>query len=151
MKRSNELLLIKVTDLVPSPHNVRRYPPGAVDELAALIASQGLLHDLKVTELVSGRGKRRAVRFGVVAGERRRRALVQLQAEGRLPKDHAVRCELVPPERALEVSLAENSAREAMHPADEFEAFNTLIARGRGVEDGAARFGVSVLTVQRRL
>ena len=27
------------------------------------------------------------------------------------------------PERALEVSLAENSGREAMHPADEFEAF----------------------------
>ena len=38
-----------------------------------------------------------------------------------------------------------------MHPADEFEAFSTLIAEGKGVEDVAARFGVSVLTVQRRL
>ena len=38
-----------------------------------------------------------------------------------------------------------------MHPADEFEAFKGLIADGKGVEDVAARFGVSVLTVQRRL
>ncbi|MBE0549713.1 MAG: chromosome partitioning protein ParB, partial [Rubrivivax sp.] len=74
-----------------------------------------------------------------------------LQQRGRLPKQHEVLCELVPPERALEVSLAENSGREAMHPADEFEAFESLIDDGRGVEDVAARFGVSVLTVQRRL
>jgi len=38
-----------------------------------------------------------------------------------------------------------------MHPADEFEAFKTLIDEGKGIEDVAARFGVSVLTVQRRL
>lgn len=38
-----------------------------------------------------------------------------------------------------------------MHPADEFEAFRTMTAEGKGVEDVAARFGVSVLTVQRRL
>jgi ParB family chromosome partitioning protein len=38
-----------------------------------------------------------------------------------------------------------------MHPADEFDAFRALIDEGKGVEDVAARFGVSVLTVQRRL
>jgi len=38
-----------------------------------------------------------------------------------------------------------------MHPADEFEAFKALIDEGKGVEDVAARFGVSMLTVQRRL
>ncbi|MDP1899284.1 MAG: chromosome partitioning protein ParB [Rubrivivax sp.] len=38
-----------------------------------------------------------------------------------------------------------------MHPADEFEAFKAMIGDGKGVEDVAARFGVSVLTVQRRL
>ena len=35
--------------------------------------------------------------------------------------------------------------------APEFEAFKALIDEGKGVEDVAARFGVSVLTVQRRL
>jgi len=38
-----------------------------------------------------------------------------------------------------------------MHPADEFEAFKALIVEGKGVEDVAARFGVSMLTGQRRL
>ena len=60
-------------------------------------------------------------------------------------------CRVVTSGRLRSVSLAENSGREAMHPADEFEAFKALIDEGKGVEDVAARFGVSVLTVQRRL
>ena len=104
-----------------------------------------------VTEQEVGRGRARKLKSAAAAGERRRRALLLLQQRGRLPKDHEVLCALVPPGRALEVSLAENSGREAMHPADEFEAFKALIDEGKGVEDVAARFGVSVLTVQRRL
>ncbi len=151
MEHTKELLSISLSNLVPSPYNVRRHSVGQVEELAALIGSQGLLHPLIVTEHVAGRGKARKVRFAVAAGERRRRALLLLQQRGHLPKAHEVLCELVPPERALEVSVAENSGREALHPADEFEAFKVLIDEGKGVEDVAARFGVSVLTVQRRL
>jgi ParB family chromosome partitioning protein len=136
---------------VPSPYNARRHAAGQVEELAALIDAQGLLHNLVVTEQVVGRGKASKVRFAVAAGERRRRALLLLQQRGRLPKTHEVLCELVPPERALEVSVAENSGREALHPADEFDAFKAMIAEGKGIEDVAACFGVSVLTVQRRL
>lgn len=151
MEHTKELLSISLSNLVPSPYNVRRHSAGQVDELAALIGSQGLLHPLIVTEHIAGRGKARKVRFAVAAGERRRRALLLLQQRGHLPKAHEVLCELVPPERALEVSVAENSGREALHPTDEFEAFKVLIDEGKGVEDVAARFGVSVLTVQRRL
>ena len=151
MEHSKELLSISLSNLVPSPFNVRRHSAGQVEELAALIGSQGLLHPLIVTEHAAGRGKSRKIRFAVAAGERRRRALVLLQQRGCLPKGHEVLCELVPPERALEVSVAENSGREALHPADEFDAFKALIDEGKGIEDVAARFGVSVLTVQRRL
>ncbi len=151
MKHTKEMLLIKVEDLVPSPYNVRRYSAGQVEELAALIASQGLLQNLIVTEQVVGRGKRQETKFGVVAGERRRRALVLLQQRKELPAGHEVLCELVGAERAMEISLAENSGREAMHPADEFEAFHALVQQGRGIEDVAARFGVSPMVVQRRL
>lgn len=151
MKHTKEMLLIKVEDLVPSPYNVRRYSAGQVEELAALIASQGLLQNLIVTEQVVGRGKRQETKFGVVAGERRRRALVLLQQRQQLPAGHEVLCELVSAERAMEISLAENSGREAMHPADEFEAFHALVQQGRGIEDVAARFGVSPMVVQRRL
>ena len=151
MEHTKELLSVPLASLVPSRFNVRRHSVGQVEELAALIEAQGLLHNLVVTEQEVGRGKSRKLKFAVAAGERRRRALLLLQQRGRLPKEHEVLCELVPPERALEVSLAENSGREAMHPADEFEAFKGLIDEGKGVEDVEARFGVSMLTVQRRL
>lgn len=160
MEHTKELVSVPLAALVASPLNVRRYSSGQVEELAALIDSQGLLHNLVVTEQTRrpGRGRgdsegsvRTRVRFAVAAGERRRRALLLLQSRGRLPKDHEVLCELVPPERALEVSIAENSGREPLHPADEFDAFKAMIDEGKGIEDVAARFGVSVLTVQRRL
>jgi ParB family transcriptional regulator, chromosome partitioning protein len=156
MEHTKELLSVPLSALVASPFNVRRYASGQVEELAALIDSQGLLHNLVVTEQVGRRGKVAAsgagkVRFAVAAGERRRRALLLLQSRGRLPKDHEVLCELVAPERALEVSIAENSGREPLHPADEFDAFKAMIDEGKGIEDVAARFGVSPLTVQRRL
>lgn len=151
MEHRKEMLSIQLSNLVPSPYNVRRHSSGQVEELAALIDSQGLLHNLIVTEQVTGRGNSRKVRFAVAAGERRRRALLLLQHRGQLPKSHEVLCELVSPERAMEVSLAENSGREPMHPADEFEAFKALIDEGKSIEDVAARFGVEVLTVQRRL
>lgn len=151
MEHTNQQITVRLADLVDSPFNVRRHNATSVDELAALIDSQGLLHPLTVTEQAVGRGKARKTRFGVVAGRRRRRALLQLLAQGKVTRDHEVRCDLVTPERAREISVAENSGREPMHPADEFEAFKAMVDEGKGVEDVAARFGVSPLTVQRRL
>ena len=57
----------------------------------------------------------------------------------------------MPDASARTVSLTENVQREAMHPADQFEAFASLVAEGRPVEDIAADFGVTPLVVQRRL
>ena len=103
MNYVNEVLSIKVSDLVPSPYNVRRYGVDQVEELAALIDSQGLLQHLIVTEQVNPKGRAGKLRFAVAAGERRRRALLLLQRRGRLSKAYEVPCELVPPERAREV------------------------------------------------
>lgn len=151
MEHTNESILVKVSDLVPSPFNVRRHSHASIEELAALIDSQGLLHAPTVHEHFVGRGKSRRLAFGVSAGERRRRALRMLQERGKLPADHQVTCKLIAVERAREVSVAENSAREPIHPADEFEAFKALVDEGKGIEDVAVAFGVSLLTVQRRL
>jgi ParB family transcriptional regulator, chromosome partitioning protein len=151
MEHTHESILVKVADLVPSPYNVRRHSHTSVEELAALIDSQGLLHSPTVHKHFVGRGKSRRLAFAVSAGERRRRALRLLQERGKLPGDHEVSCQLIPIERAREVSVAENSGREPMHPADEFEAFKALVDEGKGIEDVAVAFGVSVLTVQRRL
>ena len=151
MKHTNESILVKLSELVPSPYNVRRHAHGGIDELAAVIDAQGLLHPLTVHEHVVGRGPSRKPVLAVSAGERRRRALLLLQRQGKLPADHEVACRLITVERAREVSVAENSGREPMHPADEFEAFKALVDEGRGIDDVAARFGVSPLVVQRRL
>ena len=108
MEHTKELLSLDLSTLVPLPYNVRRHMAGQVEELAALIDSQGLLHNLVVTEQVSGRGRARKLKFAAAADERRRRALMLLRQRSRLPK-----------------------GREATHPADEFAAFKALSTRAR--------------------
>jgi ParB family chromosome partitioning protein len=132
--------------LAVSPRNVRRVAPDGIEELAALIDSQGLLQPLVVT-----RNDSDPERYDVEAGGRRLRALQWLAQAGRISLDAPVECRLINAERALEASLAENSARQAMHPADQCEAFRALLDSGLPVERIAERFGVTVRAVQQRL
>lgn len=132
--------------LAVSPRNVRRVAPDGIEELAALIDSQGLLQPLVVT-----RNDSDPERYDVEAGGRRLRALQWLAQAGRIALDAPVECRLIEAERALEASLAENSARQAMHPADQCEAFRALLDSGLPVERIAERFGVTVRAVQQRL
>jgi ParB family chromosome partitioning protein len=138
-------LLVPLDRLTLSEANVRtvRHEDG-LDELAALIASQGLLQRLCI---VAGAGDR----FAVVAGGRRLRAMALLVQRGAWAASQPVECRLFDEVEALEVSIAENSGREAMHPADQMAAFRRLIEGGASVAQVAGRFGVSALTVERRL
>ena len=54
-------------------------------------------------------------------------------------------------ENPAEISLAENEIRQAMHPADQFDAFKALADQKMSDEDIAARFGVTVQVVRQRL
>ena len=54
-------------------------------------------------------------------------------------------------EDVIEISLAENEVRQAMHPADQFDAFKALAEGGMSDDDIAARFGVPVQVVRQRL
>lgn len=69
MNHTKELLSIELSNLVRSPFNARRYPMSQVEELAALIAAQGLLHNVVVAEQGVGRGRDRKIKFAVVAGD----------------------------------------------------------------------------------
>jgi ParB family transcriptional regulator, chromosome partitioning protein len=140
-----ELHLIPLSRLRPSSRNVRKSGGTSIPELAASIARVGLLQNLNVIASTDGE------HFDVVAGRRRLAALKLLVKRRKLAKDHPVPCLLVPDAAARTVSLTENVQREAMHPADQFEAFAALVAEGRPVEDIAADFGVTPLVVQRRL
>ncbi|MRD49359.1 chromosome partitioning protein ParB [Caenimonas koreensis DSM 17982] len=140
---------IALNMLVVSEDNVRTTASAdGIAELAALIYSQGLLMALHVVpELVDGR---ETGRYEVVAGGRRLRAMQLLVKQGRLEADSPVECKVVCRDHATEVSMAENH-HEAMHPADEFEGYRKMVEEGRSIEDVAARFGVTVKSVQRRL
>ena len=116
-----------------------------IKELAASIEAHGLLQNLQVRKAASGK-------FEVVAGGRRLAALKLLAKKKALAKDAPIGCNvLATDEDAAEISLAENEMRQAMHPADQFEAFKALIDSGHGIEDVAARFGVTPTVVRQRL
>ena len=142
---------IEARHLSLSPINVRKTGGDTgIEQLAALIAAEGVLQNLDVYECENGEGKKKTTHT-VVAGGRRLRALQLLIRQKLIKPDFAVPCLIVSYERAVQISLAENSGREPMHPADEFDAFRQLIDAGQAVEDVAARFGVTPLVVQRRL
>jgi ParB family chromosome partitioning protein len=141
-----ERRIIPLSKLRPSKRrNVRRSGGMSIPELAASIGRVRLIHNLAVVDA----GDRE--HFDVVAGRRRLSALRLLVKRRKLHKDAGVPCLVVADADARTVSLTENVQREAMHPADQFEAFAALVAEGRPIEDIAADFGVTPLVVERRL
>ena len=144
---AKNMILVLLSRLVsrPSSRNVRKHPRMSIPELAASIARVGLLQNLIVILAADGE------HYEVVAGGRRLAALKLLAKKRRIAKDWQVPCLLVADASARTVSLTENVQREAMHPADQFEAFAALVKEGRPIEDIAADFAVTPLVVQRRL
>ena len=146
--------------LEPSPANVRRTEAGksAFAELKASIAAHGLLKNLVARSIGPGEdpgtgpGQAPGEHFAVIAGARRLAALNDLAREGAIASDFPVPCRVI--ENGVsdtELSLAENTVRVAMHPADQVQAFGALALAGATVADIAARFGVSERIVEQRL
>lgn len=144
---TKNLILLPLSRLLlrPTGRNVRKTPRMSIPELAASIQRVGLLQNLIVIAAADGE------HYEVVAGGRRLAALKLLAKKHRIAKDWEVPCLLVADGTARTASLTENVQREAMHPADQFEAFAALVAEGRPIEDIAADFSVTPLVVQRRL
>ena len=143
---------ISLSRLSLAPENKRKTPPDPRDDaqLKALIAAVGQLENLVVRadEPADDGGER----YAVVAGGRRLKALQELAAEGALDADHPVPCQVRSGDiEPMEISLAENVGRSAMHPADQVVAFSELADAGRTVAAIAARFGLSERLVEQRL
>ena len=140
---SRELIEVPLNKLVPSDRNVRRTGAAdGVEELAASILAHGLLQPLLVVAREGGR-------YAVIAGSRRLMALRLLTKRKVLPRSFTV--PVMVREVGEEESLAENVVRMPLHPADQFEAFRRLELSGLGLDEIAARFGVSLRTVRQRL
>ena len=138
--------------------NVRKDKPtdDEIAQLADLIDAQGLLQNLTAVLYAqpvrgTGKAKKNLYTHGVIAGGRRLRALQLLVKRGHLSADEEILCSVVSEDRALAVSTAENSGRAPMSTADTIVAFADMVKAGAGVEDLAVCFGLSPLTVQRRL
>ncbi|MGD9920893.1 MAG: ParB/RepB/Spo0J family partition protein, partial [Pseudorhodoplanes sp.] len=145
---------IPFNKLVLSQSNVRRVKAGiSIEDLADDIARRTLLQSLNVRPVLDADGQETGM-FEVPAGGRRYRALELLVKQKRLAKTAPIPCivrEAGAEISAEEDSLAENVQRVALHPLDQFRAFQTLREQGRSEEEIAAIFFVSVNVVKQRL
>jgi ParB family transcriptional regulator, chromosome partitioning protein len=140
-----DLMHIPLTELKVATTNVRHGVRRADwKDLMPSIKERGILQPLLVRK--NGRG------YEIVAGRRRYLAACALERDGL--EIEAVPCAVMAKgddAGAVEASLIENVAHLPMDEMDQFEAFQRLLKEGRTVEDIAHVFGVTELTVKRRL
>jgi ParB family chromosome partitioning protein len=142
---------IPFNKLVLSQANVRRVKAGiSVEDLAEDIARRTLLQGLSVRPVLDVDGAETGV-YEVPAGGRRFRALELLVKQKRMAKTQPVPCVVREGGTPEEDSLAENVQRVALHPLDQFRAFQNLRDSGLGEEEIAARFFVTPGVVKQRL
>jgi ParB family chromosome partitioning protein len=138
---------ISFNKLVLSERNVRRVRAGvSIEELAEDIVNRTLLQSLSVRVCPDREGF-----YEVQAGGRRYRALELLIKQKRLNKTTPIPCIIREDGILEEDSLAENCQRQALHPLDQFRAFQALREQGLSDEDIAARFFVTPQIVRQRL
>jgi ParB family chromosome partitioning protein len=144
-----QIQLVPLDRLCPSPANARKTnAKDGIEGLANSIHNHGLLNNL----VVQPGGEKGT--FSVLAGGRRLAALNHLVKAKKLPADWPVPCNVIEIEGDIsseEISLAENEMRQAMHPADQFEAFKKMADEGQGTDTIAAKFGVTPRVVEQRL
>ena len=131
---------IKLEELVHSPNNVRKVKSSkdSIDQLKASIQSKGMLHNLVV---VQGDNS-----YEVIDGNRRLEALKELYQDTDL-----VSCIVLDSDDG-EVGLHANMMREDMHPLDECDVIQALVADGTEDYDSVAvRFGRTDKWVKQRV
>lgn len=150
--QSGSMVMIPLNRLKKSPRNVRKVPHSqeAIEALAASIAVKGVLQNLVVEAERDADGLETGA-YLVTIGEGRRLAQRLRVKRKEIRRDALMPCVIDTENDAEEISLDENVTREAMHPADQFEAFKLLSDKGYGAEDIAARFGVTAQIVRQRL
>ena len=126
LKGGQQLVRVRLSDIDPNPRQPRRsFPPASIDALAESIRRYGLLSPLIV--------RRAAGRYELVAGERRLRALRQLNM--------AWTDALILPEAGQDtalLALVENLHREPLGYFEEAEAYRAWMEEHRLRQDELA-------------
>ncbi len=150
---SHGITLLSLAQLVKSPRNVRKTKPSKeyIQELATSIEAHGILQNLSVIAHQDSDGNPVPDTFEVIAGGCRLDALLLLRRQKKISNEYTVPCAIKNAEDATAISTAENTQRQAMHPADEFDAFKKMVDAGKSIEEVAAAFSVPPTVVKRRL
>ena len=126
---------IPLNKLIISEDNVRTtVAPEGIAELAASLMAHGQKQNLVV--------RKKGKQFAIIDGKRRFMAHMENVKAGRISANFPVPCLI--DETTIdgkEISLILNTLREDMHPADEFDAFKSLVDAGHSTADIAARRG----------
>ncbi|WP_375160796.1 ParB/RepB/Spo0J family partition protein [Bradyrhizobium sp. RDT46] len=146
---------IPFNKIVLSESNVRRTRPEAeLDELTHDIdRREDLVQGLNVRAILDADGNETGM-FEVPAGGRRYRAIERLVKAKRFPKDGLVPCIVRKSDTKIlaeDDSLAENLLRAALHPLDQFRAFQDMLDKGMTEEEIAAAYLTTVQVVKQRL
>ena len=120
-----------------------------IGDLVESIRSHGLLENLIVQQSADGA----KTPFRLVAGFQRVRALRELTKQKHFTGEDTFACLVIPDDaNAAEIALAENTARTAMHAADQALVFRNLIEKdGLDITGIASRFNTSERQVRRVL
>lgn len=124
---AGDAALIPHDRIRPSPFNPRkRFSAAAADELVTSIEALGLLQPVVVRLAADGM-------YELAAGERRWKAIGVLIERGSWPAEKPVPARVadLADEDMLEIGLAENMARDDLHPLEKAEAFAELARRAR--------------------
>lgn len=142
---------IPFNKLVLSQANVRTiFADDEIAHLADDIAERGLIQSLLVRPNVDNDGKETGL-FEVIDGGRRFRACELLVKRKRRPHDAPTSCLIKTDGMPEDDSLAANTFRADLHPLDELNAFATLVAKGKSIEDVAATYKVTPTYVKQRM
>src|SRR5580704_19791325 len=138
--KTGEYKNISIDDLDTSPLNYRKsFSKRELDELAADIVQHGIISNLVVRRLDSGR-------YEVVAGERRYRA-AKIAGLKEVPVNIVSLCD----QEVIEIQLSENLQRSDTHPMEEAFAIERLRKVYSNMDEIALRLGKSKAFVYRRL
>lgn len=138
---------IPLNRLKKSKKNARKTPhrPEDIETMATSIHAKGIIQPPVVEPELDEAGQPTG-NYLVTIGEGRRLAQLLRVKRKQIKKTEPIRCLIDTANDAYEISLDENVTRFAMHPADQFEAFQRLAEeRGFGAEEIAARFGVTAI------
>ena len=127
--KRESIFFVEVSKIQPNPDQPRTdFDPDALQDLSKSIRKFGVLQPLLVTKIEEDLPRGRAVRYQLIAGERRWRA-AQLAGLPQVPviiRDDLMAANESERSKPLEVALIENIQREDLNPMEQAEAYVRL-------------------------